>query len=285
VARTPLRFDVALRFCRQFIISEEWLATGKHDLFHEAMLAKKIGNKAAGEIWPEFDKVISIRQSLDLLSEPAAIHIKPGCLFSVAFDQIFKNRYREIAFQHDLLPRIILSDADKPEIAINLLKAINERFIALLINDANARQKASASYWREYTMRVFEVSDLAYRTVRNSPLTPKFIEQFDWLRKIFSIASAPSSASFPTIPSRQPGENKLTQDAFKSTTDFVKPVLPKLIQRLQRATEAHGSKSELAAWLGVPRQSVTDWLSGRKEPGGETTLRLLHWVEQQERQK
>ena len=27
--RTPLRFNVALRFCRQFIVSEEWLATGK----------------------------------------------------------------------------------------------------------------------------------------------------------------------------------------------------------------------------------------------------------------
>jgi DNA-binding transcriptional regulator YiaG len=65
----------------------------------------------------------------------------------------------------------------------------------------------------------------------------------------------------------------------------VQPVLPKLIERLKRATEARGSKAELAAWLGVHRQSVTDWLSGKQEPGGEITLRLLTWVEQQERQK
>jgi transcriptional regulator with XRE-family HTH domain len=77
--------------------------------------------------------------------------------------------------------------------------------------------------------------------------------------------------------------NDLTDKADSLTTDGVQPVLPKLIQRLKRATEARGSKSELAARLGVHRQCVTDWLSGKQEPGGEITLRLLHWVEQRER--
>ncbi len=32
--RTPVRFGIALRFCRQFIFSEEWLATGRFDACH-----------------------------------------------------------------------------------------------------------------------------------------------------------------------------------------------------------------------------------------------------------
>jgi len=80
-------------------------------------------------------------------------------------------------------------------------------------------------------------------------------------------------------------ESPLTTEVYSLTFDGVKPVLPKLMQRLKRATEAYGRKAELAAYLGVHRQMVTDWLSGKQEPGGETTLRLLYWVEQEERKK
>lgn len=80
-------------------------------------------------------------------------------------------------------------------------------------------------------------------------------------------------------------EIDLTGKVSSLTKVSVQAVLPKLIHRLKRATEARGKKSELADWLGVHRQMVTDWLSGKQEPGGENTLRLLHWVELQERQK
>lgn len=65
----------------------------------------------------------------------------------------------------------------------------------------------------------------------------------------------------------------------------VKPKLPSLLERLKKATAQRGIKSELAKFLGVSLVQVSQWLSGDREPGGETTLRLLHWVEQQERQK
>jgi DNA-binding transcriptional regulator YiaG len=80
-------------------------------------------------------------------------------------------------------------------------------------------------------------------------------------------------------------KSQLTNKASSLTSEVVKPVLPKLIERLKRATATRGKKSALAEWLGVHRQCVTDWLSGKQEPGGEITLRLLQWVEQQERQK
>ncbi|HEV2438192.1 MAG TPA: helix-turn-helix transcriptional regulator [Verrucomicrobiae bacterium] len=75
----------------------------------------------------------------------------------------------------------------------------------------------------------------------------------------------------------------LTNKVDSLTSAEMQPVLPKLIERLKRATAERGKKSDLAKWLGVHRQSVTDWLSGKQEPGGEITLRMLRWVEQQER--
>lgn len=58
-----------------------------------------------------------------------------------------------------------------------------------------------------------------------------------------------------------------------------------LIKRLKIATAFPGMKGKLAADMKVPRPRVSEWLTGKKEPGGDTTLRLLKWVERQERAK
>jgi transcriptional regulator with XRE-family HTH domain len=60
--------------------------------------------------------------------------------------------------------------------------------------------------------------------------------------------------------------------------------LPALIERAKRATGARGGQAQLARALQVNRQSVSAWLAGETEPGGEMTLQLLSWVEQQEAQ-
>ncbi len=58
-----------------------------------------------------------------------------------------------------------------------------------------------------------------------------------------------------------------------------------LRKRLKQVTAQRGMKTSLAVYLSAPLPCVSDWLSGKREPGGETTLRLLRWVEQQERQQ
>lgn len=67
----------------------------------------------------------------------------------------------------------------------------------------------------------------------------------------------------------------------------VKAQWPLLKQRLQKATAASGTKTKLADFLGVELASVSQWLTDKKgvarEPGAETTLRMLYWVQQQER--
>jgi DNA-binding transcriptional regulator YiaG len=83
----------------------------------------------------------------------------------------------------------------------------------------------------------------------------------------------------------KPSNQDLTKPATSSKLVGVKPQLPSLLERLNRATKETGKMSALAGSLKVPLASVSRWLSGKREPGGEITLKLLHWVEQQERQK
>jgi len=85
---------------------------------------------------------------------------------------------------------------------------------------------------------------------------------------------------------------KLTdsETSFKHMEN-VKLQLPNLLKRLNRATKETGKMSALAEFLGravgyrVPLASVSRWLSGKREPGGEITLLMLKWVERQERQE
>jgi len=80
-------------------------------------------------------------------------------------------------------------------------------------------------------------------------------------------------------------KQSLTNVTAEGYKESVQAVIPKLIERLIKATKERGKKAELARWLGVPMPRITEWLSGKREPGGETTLRLLLWVEQQERKQ
>ena len=64
----------------------------------------------------------------------------------------------------------------------------------------------------------------------------------------------------------------------------VKSQLDNLLAGLDRLIKEPGNKTALADFLGAPLASVSRWLSGKREPGREITLKMLRWVEQQERQ-
>jgi hypothetical protein len=63
-----------------------------------------------------------------------------------------------------------------------------------------------------------------------------------------------------------------------------KPVeFGKLAARLDRVvSRQRGKKAEAARELSVPAQRISDWISLRRVPDGETTLRLDLWVAKQE---
>ena len=82
------------------------------------------------------------------------------------------------------------------------------------------------------------------------------------------------------------GQSTLDQVHVSVNTVVVKAQWPLLKSRLQKSTQIAGSKTKLAKFLGVKLASVSQWLTdseSAREPGAETTLRMLRWVEQQER--
>lgn len=82
----------------------------------------------------------------------------------------------------------------------------------------------------------------------------------------------------------------LTDSSSSGKIAEVKAQLPNLLDRLNRATKPSGMMTALAEYLAkatgetVPLASVSRWLAGKRMPGGEITLLMLKWVEQQERQ-
>lgn len=92
---------------------------------------------------------------------------------------------------------------------------------------------------------------------------------------------------------RFPGENlegskdisktSLTIVSDNVNINLVKPQMPDFLERLRKATAERGQKTALADFLKVPLARVSQWLSGERDPDGENTLRLLKWVQRQER--
>ncbi|MDR3460140.1 MAG: helix-turn-helix transcriptional regulator [Verrucomicrobiae bacterium] len=280
--RTPLRFGTALRFCRQFIISEEWLATGKYDACHA--VAPQHGVMDGSEI-EQLDLLIFRRQCVDLLSEPAALHIPPGALFSDAYDKTLAPEYARLVAEFFYLPRIVVTDSDQPELALNLLNAINDRFISLLRNEARQRGQKPSSAWRVYARCLLDSSDLIFRKMMRFHLDLERLHHLDWIRASVTDPDfvIPFLEEYAAVDTLEPKKEGLTDVTLGSNSNDVKPQIKKLVLRLKRATSAPGKKAELARFMKVAPARVSEWLSGQ-EPGGENTLLLLNWVEQQERQ-
>lgn len=73
-------------------------------------------------------------------------------------------------------------------------------------------------------------------------------------------------------------KNSLTHTESSVIDASVKAQLPNLLEELKHATAAPGKKTELAKFLGAPLASVSRWLSGEREPGGETVLKMQAWL-------
>ncbi|HXT10907.1 MAG TPA: helix-turn-helix transcriptional regulator [Candidatus Angelobacter sp.] len=195
--RTPLRFEVALRFCRQFIVSEEWLATGK---YAACWAAAPLYGVKPGPGKEHFEKLIFRRQCVDLLSEPATLHVRPGTLFGDAYE-ILSAHYRRLVAEHFFLPRIVVTDSDIPELGVNFLTVVNERFIAMLANESPRRDLPRSAGWRRYTRFACFASQTIFRRMMMFPLSARDMdsEDMNWLRYI----STDQAAKIPFIGEEQ----------------------------------------------------------------------------------
>jgi transcriptional regulator with XRE-family HTH domain len=56
-----------------------------------------------------------------------------------------------------------------------------------------------------------------------------------------------------------------------------------ILERLRKATDRRGAKAHLAKDLGITRQAIYKWFSGKGEPSVEVALAALDWLEQCEK--
>jgi len=181
--------------------------------------------------------------------------IKPRQLFSRAYDDTLKDKTTALIEESLMATKGI----QRYESAGGTAKKAAEHYAGLL-----------RSIW-------FERYDIATQG-----------KLFGWLNGAAGSFSN-QNASAIVFPSGQ-GQEKTPLDNVHAPVNSgeVKAQWPILKKRLQKAAEPFGKKSKLAEFLGVKLASVSQWLSdseSQREPGAETTLRLLNWVEQQERQK
>lgn len=128
------------------------------------------------------DDLIFRRQCMDLGIEPASRTIAPNTLFSEAWDTVLSPLYARLALRFFYHPRIALHDEDNLDIGVNLLKAIHERHLLILRNEARRLKKSEGLTIRTYVRCTFEAADLVTRKFFGTRLTPEDLKRLDWLR-------------------------------------------------------------------------------------------------------
>lgn len=249
-ARAPLRTAIALRICRQFIVSEKWLALG---FVFPTDQNKKLS----------FGSFRS-RLCMDLLNSAAITQETARIPFASAFCGDLAAQYELFLKEASWMPRIVLSPNDGVEIIKNALFFCQDHWLHML--DDEKRRRFAAGLIRAARILFYELN------ARISPGLGEFENQ------LLKTDTAGKAWSKPI--------KLLTEITSSGNTPDVKAQWPLLKQRLQKATEATGKKSRLSEFLGVKLSNVSQWLTDHKsarEPGAETALRMLKWLEHQER--
>jgi transcriptional regulator with XRE-family HTH domain len=189
LGKTPLRYEIALRFCRELIVSEEWLATGRFDACRSAAIRhglKRESNLANLDF-------IFFRQCVDLLSEPASLHVAPGTLFSEAYDRILAPKYQQLVDEFFYHPRICFTDSDSPELGLEWLNVINTRYLSMVRNEAIRKGESPARAWRVFMRNLFELCDMAFRKSMGFNLAEGTKEALTWLQSPAGDPAHPAS--------------------------------------------------------------------------------------------
>ena len=204
-------------------------------------------------------------------------------LFSDAFDEHLGVRYKQLVAEFFQMPRIVFSQNRETDLAEELVACMAERWFKLLNEEALKHKQDAWVLQRGFVHRLVGAGDKVFWDFAGGPGAAYHTEL-----SISSMGESPSS-----VPLRSTDQShKATRLGLDSVHEVVnsqdmKAQWPLLKKRLQKAAQPVGTKSKLAEFLGVKIASVSQWLSdsdSQREPGAETTLQLLKWVELQERQ-
>lgn len=170
-----------------------------------------------------------------------------SALFSFFADKLESH----LSLRHELIPERVSTRFDH-DIEVDFFKAV------------------------EHQCRAYAANVSAEKRLEFLNLLPRTLMNLLHRVEIFGDRSSESDSS----------QNTLLTDTSHSQIIGDMRSLRALLVKAQKLTTAKGKKAELAQVLGVSRETVSRYLSKSKsgvEPGGEITLRLLRWVEAQER--
>lgn len=253
--RAPLKCWFALKVCRQFVVSERWLATGTG--YDDR--AFRFGESAA------------TRKCLSLEREPRIQEIPDNSLFSEAYDQHIAPVEGELAVKYLLFGRFVYDDDDNIDLLKNWLAHYCDMFLARLPKRglvAYVSDLINAGYLLQHEHEIGSLSDeekaAGFPRFRDDMAVRMQLRFSDYAANKNLIASELSNAKLMAMKVR------------KGT------LWGSLKSRLAEVVEQEGKRTELAASLGVTASAVSQWLSGATKPTAEATLQLLEWVRVEE---
>ena len=185
--KAPLRYEIALRFCRQLVISEEWLATGKTKAMEAAVIQQGLPD---GGDWSSL-KTIFIRQCMDLLAEPIVHEVPPGMLFSEAYEKFFSPIYAELSKEFCYAPRLILSSHPEPELGFNLIGAYLERWLKMISNESLRLKQDSWKNQRSFLRAIIQTDGLIFKRYMGLKTPEVKRGDFDFLRTVANLTDSP----------------------------------------------------------------------------------------------
>jgi transcriptional regulator with XRE-family HTH domain len=149
--RAPVRCQFALRFCRELIISEEWLATGKF-AGAEAALGKDQPVRPPANAFAHLRPLL-FRQCADLFSHPYGRGVPERTLFSDAYAlSLAQAYYMACSDARPGSPRIETTNYDRPDFEMEITTVRIERllfFIRMANGDTEEAAKNAVSHFAE----------------------------------------------------------------------------------------------------------------------------------------
>lgn len=264
--RVPLRWEIALKVCHEYFVSEHWLATG--------------GGRAMGIPGKRLHFGNDITRAT--IIQPGSAFLKSipeGLPFAAAYQMVLLREYwqRLGASGRTIIPLDFMREI---HYSAQRLKRQTDWTLAYW------RSVLSQHLWAAYCVPLMKLAALLFDAIYISPeqdyrkLPPKdekalaVIEA--WLDAQMKAAGLLGSLS---------ENNSLTYILPKGNVASVKSPLKDLLRRLALATVERGKKATLARFLDVAPARISEWIHGAKEPSGEVTLRLLEWVAAEEAQQ
>ena len=281
VGKAPLWCEIGLRFCREFLVSEEWLATGNFSAMEAESVAR--GLIQPGDSLNKELRDIFLRQTVDLHSDPVSRMVPPGALFSEAYDTILALRYRALVAEYYYWPRIVLSDHEGPEIQDRLIEALLAKWRVLLPNESVRLERDPEWAQRALTRCVVEAMQAYFFGFLTCPRG----DAYNWAKAVAehfnALAVGGADAVLSSSVNSAGSQARLTSgvQAGSGSAEMLAPKnLNELIRRVRRTLKDQGiPQNRLAKDLGVTRQAVNLWFTQGGLPSGEVALRLAEWLE------